>query len=90
MAGKFGRTVYRSVKWGIARARTLNRDGWRCRECGRPGVLEVHHVKALADGGAPYDLANLRTVCRRCHFNAHRTASAVPGLAEWRAKVHGV
>ena len=25
----------------------LERDGWRCRECGLPGRLEVDHVLAL-------------------------------------------
>ena len=28
-------------------------------------------MRALASGGEPYDLANLRTICRRCHFDAH-------------------
>ena len=89
MAGWFGRIVYRDPRWPAVRARALNRDGWRCRQCGRPGVLEVHHVKALAEGGEPYALANLRTVCVRCHLRAHRSAG-VPGRAEWRAAVHGV
>ena len=60
----------------------LDRDGWRCTRCGLPGALEVHHVKELHHGGAPYDLANLSTLCRGCHIEGHRTPP-IPGMAEW-------
>ena len=68
----------------------LDRDGWRCSSCGRAGRLECHHKKALADGGAPYDLDNLETKCRRCHFAltadalAEKLPQAVPGVAPIR------
>ena len=89
MAGKFGRTVYRDPRWQVARLRTLNRDNWRCRTCGKAGVLEVHHYKQLADGGDPFDVANLRSLCRPCHFRAHRSAG-VPGRAAWRLRIEGL
>ena len=72
MAGKFGRTVYQSAEWGKARKRVLDRDGWRCTTCGKPGRLEVHHLQQLTEGGQPFEDANLRSLCRACHFRAHR------------------
>ena len=53
------------------RRRILDRDGRRCRDCGKAGRLEVHHVVHLANGGGN-DESNLRTLCRDCHIRAHR------------------
>ena len=53
------------------RLATLDRDGWRCSNCGRAGRLQVHHVQHLEHDGAAYDLANLKTLCRDCHIKAH-------------------
>lgn len=50
------------------RRKVLERDGWRCRECGRAGRLEVDHLVPLAAGGAEFDPANLRALCRSCHI----------------------
>ena len=55
-------------RWAVARRRVLDRDGWRCQSCGRAGRLEVDHVEALEDGGDPWALDNLQTLCRRCHI----------------------
>ena len=55
-------------RWAAARQRVLNRDGWRCKKCGRPGRLEVHHIVPLHQGGAGYDLDNLEAMCRGCHI----------------------
>lgn len=55
------------------RREVLDRDGWRCRDCGRPGRLEVHHVKPIRERP---DLAlvpdNCLTLCVRCHLKRHR------------------
>ena len=53
------------------RRQVLERDGCRCTQCGRPGRLEVHHIIRVADGGAPFDPDNLRTVCVPCHLRIH-------------------
>jgi len=50
----------------------LQRDGFRCRYCGRPGsapgvVLHVDHVVPLAAGGATTE-DNLLTACEECNL----------------------
>ena len=65
------------------RIHVLERDGYRCRDCGRAGRLEVHHVKALHLGGTN-DPANLLALCLQCHVKAHEPAVNILGLAEWR------
>ena len=54
-------------QWARARVKALERDGWKCTECGVMRGLEVDHVKPISDGGAMYELSNLSTKCRWCH-----------------------
>ena len=80
-------------RWRALRRRILNRDGWRCRECGKAGRLEVDHVKPVQDGGDWWDPANLQTLCRSpCHFAKTRRENAKPDppdQAEWRKLISG-
>ncbi len=76
-------------RWALIRRRAFDRDGWRCRKCGRPGRLEAHHVKRVKDGGAVYDLQNIITLCRGCHVAHHRPAE-IPGVREWRGMVREI
>ena len=39
--------------------------------CGKAGRLEVHHIKPLEHGGKPFELSNLRTLCREHHIRIH-------------------
>jgi 5-methylcytosine-specific restriction endonuclease McrA len=51
----------------------LDRDGWRCQNCGRTSELQVHHISfrsALGDD----DMGNLITLCFSCHEEAHGSA----------------
>ena len=84
-----GGVSLRSLKgsrWDRVRRAAFERDGWRCVECGRPGRLEAHHIQPLHKGGAPFDLANLATLCRRCHIETHRR-KLTAGEAAWKALV---
>ena len=58
--------------WAKIRRRVFDRDGWRCRNCGRSGRLECDHVRPVERGGAVYDLGNLQTLCRSCHIRKTR------------------
>ena len=71
------------ARWGSVRRRTLHRDGWRCQQCGAAGRLEVHHLVPLAEGGAPYDLDNLQTLCRPCHFKTFPRKVQPPEVQAW-------
>ena len=68
----FYHSVMDSRRWERTRLAVFERDGFRCRACGRPGRLEAHHVRPLERGGDPYDLANIETLCRSCHIGRHR------------------
>ena len=71
-----------SREWEWIREKVLQRDGRRCRQCGKAGRLEVHHVKHLQEGG-DNALENLQVLCRDCHIRAHaRPVSA--STARWR------
>ena len=75
-------------RWRALRLVILERDGWRCRQCGGAGRLEVDHVTPLARGGARYDPDNLQTLDRACHVKKTRHENGRPHDPErdrWRA-----
>ena len=74
--------------WEGIRERVLARDGRRCRDCGKAGRLEVHHVRHLQDGG-DNSMGNLRTLCRDCHIRAHQGPES-PERADWRDLVAAI
>ena len=55
-------------KWALVRLQVLDRDGWRCVQCGKAGRLEVDHVTPMESDGAVYEKRNLQALCRPCHF----------------------
>lgn len=60
------RTPQPTDEWAAARKATLARDEHRCRKCGFPADLEVHHIKERSAGGT-HALDNLITLCTDCH-----------------------
>ena len=80
-------------RWAAVRRLVLERDGWRCRKCGKAGRLEADHVKPLHRGGAPFDPDNLQTLCREHHIAKTRSENQrpmTPDEARWRAMVAGM
>ena len=59
--------------YALLRREVLERDGWRCQQCGSPRNLDIHHVKRRSALGDDAD-ANLITLCRKCHQMLHRSA----------------
>jgi len=57
--------AYRSL-W----RRILERDGWRCQDCGITTDLQVHHIVPRGRGGADVE-QNLITLCASCHRRLH-------------------
>jgi len=71
----------------LLRALVLERDGYRCRECGKAGRLEADHVQPLDKGGAD-DPDNMQALCVRCHIEktrAERYGPVDPEVAAWAA-----
>ena len=72
-------------------AAVKERDGWRCRKCGKAGRLEADHVTPLDRGGAPFDLANGQALCVRCHViktrAENRRGGPDPDREKWRAYI---
>ena len=73
-------------RWERTRRAAFERDGWRCRACGRAGRLEAHHVRPLERGGDPFDPDNLETLCRSCHIDLHRR-TRTPAEIAWKRAV---
>ena len=69
----------RGAAWERLRRVILDRDGWRCTKCGRPGKLEVHHIRPVAQGGDDSP-DNLRTLCVDDHLSEHTD----PERMAWR------
>lgn len=69
----------------------LERDGWKCTECGDRRRLEVHHVKRVADHPAlAFDPSNCVTLCAPCHSvqtNLELGNKPDPDRADWRVAV---
>ena len=57
-------------EYAIIRKRVLERDGWRCQECGSMKNLQVHHMKRRSQLGGDM-MANLITLCASCHGKCH-------------------
>jgi len=53
------------------RQRVLERDNWRCQNCGCAENLEVHHKTLRSQHGDDSE-PNLITLCNSCHSNEHR------------------
>lgn len=62
-------------RWRRLAAVVLERDGHRCRWCGRHADT-VDHVRALADGGARLDPTNLVACCRPCNSRRGQAVAA--------------
>jgi 5-methylcytosine-specific restriction endonuclease McrA len=58
-------------EYAIVRKRVLERDGWRCQECGSMKSLQVHHMKRRSQLGGDV-MPNLITLCVNCHDKCHR------------------
>lgn len=89
---RHSRRVTRGPRWKTLRMAVLERDGFRCRECGAPGRLEVDHVKPVrTHPDLAYDPANLQALCPSCHTRKTRIECGHPEPDErrqaWRSLV---
>lgn len=66
-------SFYLSPEWKAFRNQLIKERGWRCEdpkcETSRGPWKQIygHHKRELADGGAPFERANVDLVCGSCH-----------------------
>jgi len=49
----------------------LERDSWRCQNCGSMQHLQVHHLELRSQSGSDVE-QNLITLCTECHARIHQ------------------
>jgi len=64
-----GRRIVSSHYWQKVRKKVLERDRRRCQICGGDSELHVHHLEPVSKGGEPFDMDNLITLCKSCHYH---------------------
>jgi len=65
---------------GRNRLLALERDGYKCVECGSTNRLHIHHGEEWRpDQEAPHALDNLVTLCASCHRKKHPMRHAPDG-----------
>ncbi len=71
--------------WERIRRRILDRDRWRCTDCGRAGRLEIHHeISPLESPERAHEAGNLRTLCIDCHLDLHGRKVPDPEVMAWQ------
>ena len=60
-------------RWQRRRLEIMERDGFKCCDCGTSDDLHVHHIQYIA-GRKPweYDDEDLITLCEKCHKKRHK------------------
>lgn len=73
--------VTRTQRWKALRLQALERDGWRCVQCGERRGLEVDHIQPVRDRpDLSFTLTNLQCLCGRCHARKTRTEVGLDAL----------
>ena len=67
---------YQTPQWKALRASCIQRDHGRCVACGERGLIADHIIPRKR--GGPDNLANLRTLCRRCDNQRHADKAGIP------------
>ncbi len=70
-------------RWVHVRRLKLRRDPL-CEMCQEEGLVteatEVHHIIPISEGGDPYSMKNLMSLCHRCHMRIHAGEGEVKSL----------
>ncbi len=89
-----GSTEEVQIPWNVAKTIALERDGYKCRICGRAPMIsenidgverlrvevEVHHIVPRIVGGSD-STKNLITLCKDCHIKTFKNSyKGVPKL----------
>ena len=72
-SAKRPRLRLRPADYSLLHRSVLERDGWRCQNCGSRMGLEVHHITPRSRLGHDAE-ENLITLCWECHRQIHSLA----------------
>jgi RNA-directed DNA polymerase len=61
-----GKTTLEKAAWAEIRLAVMQRDGYKCVECGTSSQLQIHHIRPRKKGGT-IQMDNLQTLCKSCH-----------------------
>lgn len=65
--------ITRTQRWKALRLKALERDDWRCVQCGERRGLEVDHIEAVRTRpDLAWEIDNLQCLCGRCHARKTR------------------
>jgi HNH endonuclease len=77
------RSPYDAADWQRVRKIVLERDGYICKWCGRPGNV-VDHLIPVSKGGPSDDPDLLVTSCRPCNSSRNARGGGASGVANGR------
>ena len=60
-------SAYRRLRRSRAGARKSQLEHWGLKKHSRKSLWDADHIQPVAEGGGECDLANIRTLCLRCH-----------------------
>jgi 5-methylcytosine-specific restriction enzyme A len=70
---RHSKKVTRTARWKVLRMAILERDGFRCRDCGCGGRLEVDHIQPVrSHPQLSFEPGNLQALCPACHTKKTR------------------
>ena len=77
---RHSKRVTATRRWQVLRLAILERDGWKCRQCGAKRCrLEIDHIKPVRlDPDQAFDPANLQALCSSCHTKKTRIECGHP------------
>ena len=91
---RFSKRVTSTKRWKVLRMQILERDHFRCKECGKGGRLEVDHIKPVRSHlELAYSPDNLQALCPSCHTKKTRIECGHPpprNCQQWQEAVEAL
>ncbi|WP_339759842.1 HNH endonuclease signature motif containing protein [uncultured Sulfitobacter sp.] len=91
---RHSKRVTSTKRWNVLRMYILERDGFRCKECGKGGRLEVDHIKPVRSHPTlAYSPGNLQALCPSCHTKKTRIECGHPpprNCQQWQEAIEAL
>lgn len=84
---RHSKRVTATKRWQVLRAAVLERDGWKCRACGKRGRLEIDHIQPVrTHPSLAFEPLNCQALCPSCHTKKTRIECGHPALIKTPAR----